>query len=107
MQVLLEGDLLRGVRQRQAGQPAQMRCRPGALARVHHAIAQQQCLQAVACVALLAHGVLTGAHQVAQRLVHGVGHAHGTEFARARQARKHQRIAPIGLHPVARALGDR
>ena len=87
---------------------SQRRCAAvqAALARVHHATAQQQRLQAVACVALLAHGVFAGAHQVAQRLVHGVGHAHGTELARTRQARKHQRIAPIGLHAVARALGD-
>ncbi|RZL88368.1 MAG: hypothetical protein EOP82_23220 [Variovorax sp.] len=66
MQVLLEGNLLRGVRQRQAGQPAQMRRRPGALAHVHNATAQQQRLQAVACIALLARGVLAGAHQIAQ-----------------------------------------
>ena len=54
-----------------------------AVARRATFILRQARFQAVACVALLAHGVFRGAHQIAQRLVQGIGHAHGTEFARA------------------------
>ena len=69
VQVLLEADLLRGVRHLQRGQPAQVRRRPGALAGVGDAVAQQQRLEPVARVALLAHGVFAGTHQIAHRLV--------------------------------------
>jgi hypothetical protein len=69
VQVLLEADLLRGVLQLERGQPAQVRGRPAALAGVGDAVAQQQCLQAVAGVAAFAHSVFAGAHQVAHGFV--------------------------------------
>jgi hypothetical protein len=107
VQVLLKADLLRGVGHLQLGQPAQVGARPGALAGVGDAVAQQQGLEPVARIAALAHRVLAGTHQIAHGLVGGVGHAHGAEFAGARQAGQQDRITPVGLHAIARALGDR
>ena len=92
----------------QARQPTQVRHRPGALAGVGDAaVAQQQGVQAVARVAALAHRVLARTHQVAHGFVGRLGHAHGREVTRSRQARRHDGVAPVGLDAIARALGDR
>ena len=107
VQILLEADLLGRVLHLERGQPAQVRGRPTALAGVGDAVAQQQRLQPVARVALLAHGVVPGPHQVAHGLVRCARNAHGGEVAVARQPRQLQRVAPVGLDPVAWALGDR
>ena len=107
VQVFLKPDLLRGVRHLERGQPAQVRGGPGALAGIADAVAQQQGLEAVAGAAAFAHRVLACAHQIAHGLVGGVGHAHGAEFTGTRQARQQDRVAAVGLDPVARALGDR
>ena len=107
VEVLLEADLLGGVRQLQRGQPAQVRSRPGAFSRVGDAVAQQQGLEAVAGVALFAHGVLAGTHQVAHGLVGCARHTHRSQVSRSRQPRQHHRVAPVGLDSVARALGNR
>ena len=107
VQVFLKPDLLRRMRQLERSQPAQVRCRPGALAGVADAVAQQQGLQAVARIAALAHCILAGAHQVAHGLVGDVGHAHGGQLPRTCQAGQQDRVAAVGLHAVSRALGNR
>ena len=107
VQVFLEPDLLRGVLHLQRGQPAQVRRGPGRLAGVRDAVAQQQGLEAVAGVAAFAHRVLARANEVAHGFVGNVRHAHSSEFTGAGQARQQDRIAPVGLDAVARALGDR
>ena len=82
VQVFLKPDLLRAVLHLQRGQPAQVRRRPGALAGVADAVAQQQGLGAVARVATFAHRVLAGAHQVAHGFVGCAGYAHGAKARR-------------------------
>src|SRR5574337_356847 len=107
VQVLLEGDLLRGVRQLHAGEPAQVRGRPRGLAGVADAVAQQQRFEAMARAALLAHRVLARTHHVAHRLVDQFGHAHRAQVVRARQAGQRDCVAPISLDPLARCARDR
>jgi hypothetical protein len=107
VQVFLEPDLLRCMRHLQRGQPAQVRGGPGALASVGDAVAQQQGFEAMARAAAFAHRVLARANEVAHGFVGNVGNAHGAQLAGTRQARQQDRVAPVGLDPVARALGDR
>jgi hypothetical protein len=64
-------------------------------------------LQSVARVAAFAHGVLAAACQVAHAFIGCIPHAHRSEVARPGQPRQHHRVAAIGLHTVAAALGDR
>lgn len=107
MQVFLEDDLLGRLRQLEVAQPAHVRGGPGRLAAVGNAVAQQECLEAVACIALLSDGVVAGANQVADGLVGSVRHVYGDEVAAARQAGQHDGVASVGLDAVGGALGDR
>ena len=43
--------------------------------------------------------------QVAHRLVRRIGNPHGRQLAGPVQLRQHQRVTPIGLHPVAGFIG--
>lgn len=52
-------------------------------------------------------GTLAGAHQVAHRLVRFVGYPDRGQLARAMQTRQAHRIAPVSLHPIAWALGNK
>jgi len=107
MQVFLEGDLLRGMRQLHAGQPTQVRTAPSGSAAVGDAVAQQQRLQSMACVALLANSVLAAPNQIAQGFVGTVWHTHRHQLADPGQARELHRVAPVGLDPLARRSWDR
>jgi hypothetical protein len=60
----------------------------------------------MAGVALLAHGVVARAHQVAHGLVGDVGRAHRLQVTRAGQARQQQRIAPVGLDALTWGAWD-
>ena len=82
VQVFLEPDLLSRVLHLHRGQPAQVRRRPGALAGVGDAVAQQQRLEPVAGVTALAHSVIASTHQITHGLVGRTGHPHRGEFAR-------------------------
>jgi hypothetical protein len=97
MQVLLEADLLGRVLELDGSEPAQVRSRPGALAGVRGAVAQKECLEAVAAIALLAHGVVPGAHQVADRFVGAVGNAYDCQVIGTRQACQLHGVTAIGL----------
>ena len=106
LHVLLEGDLLRPVRQFQHRDPAPVRRRPGGLARVADVVTQQQRPQALARLALHRHRVLARSHQIPHRLVQRLGHMNRREFPGARQAAQFQAIAPVGLDPIGvRAWG--
>jgi hypothetical protein len=76
--------------------------RPARPPAVADTVAQQQCLEPVAPVSLLAHRVLARSHQVTHRFVHRVGHTHHRQITRARQARQQHRVAPVGLDSIAR-----
>ncbi|KQV82950.1 hypothetical protein ASC87_08315 [Rhizobacter sp. Root1221] len=59
---------------------------PGGAAGIGHAVARHQGLEAVAYVALLAHGGLTGTHEVTHGFVGTVGNPHGGEVTGTGQA---------------------
>ena len=101
VQVFLQADLLSGVLHLQRSQPAQMGAAPGGLAGIGDTVAQQQCLQAVACIALFAHRVLTGAHEVAHGLIGRAGYAHDGKVVGASQPCQLHRVAPVGLDAFA------
>lgn len=71
------------------------------------AVAQQQGLEPVARVALLAHRVITSTHQIAHGLVGGAGHAHDGKIIGACQSRQLHRVTPVGLDALARGAGNR
>ena len=91
----------------QRGQPAQVGSSPRGLAGVGDAVAQQQRLQTVARVALLAHAVFARSHEVAHSFVGRTRHANDSQVVGARQARKLHRIASVGLDALARRPRDR
>jgi len=55
----------------------------------------------VAAIALLAHGVVPGAHQVADRFVGAVGNAYDCQVVGPRQARQLHGVTAIGLDALA------
>ncbi|HEY8707800.1 MAG TPA: hypothetical protein VIM34_07355 [Burkholderiaceae bacterium] len=57
------------IEQAALGQPTQMRGRPAAFAGIGDAVAQQQGLEPMACVAALAHRVLAGRYEVTVALL--------------------------------------
>ena len=77
-------------------------CRPPVMA----ALPQQEARQLLACPTQRMHRVETGAHQVAYRLVPGIGNPHRHQLTRPMQPRQTGRIPPIRLDPVARPLRD-
>jgi hypothetical protein len=107
VQVFLEPDLLGSMLHPQRGQPAHVRCRPGALAGVGDAVAQQQRLEPVAPVAALAYRVIATTDQVAHRLIGPTRHTHRLEISRSPRSSQHHRVAPVGLDTIARASGNR
>jgi hypothetical protein len=102
LHILLEGDLLRRVGKLQLRDPAPVRLGPGRSSGVADLVSQKQRLQPLARLALHAHGVLAGAHEIPERFIRGIGDIDGLELTRPGKARELQRIAPIGLHPLAR-----
>lgn len=68
---------------------------------------QQQGLQAIVPITLLAQSVSSCAHKVMHRLVHLGGDAYHGRLARASLPSQLQAIAPICLHSVAAGPGDR
>jgi hypothetical protein len=101
--VVLEHDLLDRIGQLQACDPAPVTRRPGALAGIPNAVAQQQRLELVTRRTLRTDRILTGTRQISDRLVGLVGHVHRRELARARQPRQLQAVTPIGLDALARS----
>ena len=84
LHVFLEGDLLRRGRQFEVRDPAPMRLRPGALARVADVVSQQQRGKPLARLALHDDRVFARAHEIAHRLIGRIGHVDRGELARAR-----------------------
>ena len=83
-------------------QPAGVRLRPPAPPRpVHPLVTQQERAQALAHPQLDPLQVFACPDQVAHRLLLRIRHPHRRQLARAVQTRQHQRVPPVGLHPVA------
>ena len=77
-------------------------CRPPVMA----ALPQQEARQLLACPTQRMHRVETGAHQVAYRLMPGIGNPHRCQLTRPMQPRQTGRIPPIRLDPVAGSSRD-
>jgi len=79
--VLLEGNLLSGMGEAQAGEVTQMRVRPIALAQITMPQAQEKGFKAQTRFALIGHRPVSGAHQVAHGFVLLVGHVDGGQLS--------------------------
>ena len=86
-------------------QPAAMQLGPGRPAIVA-SLAQQKSGKLLARPAQAMHRIEPGAHQIAHRLVPGIGNPHRRQLARPVQPGQAGGIPPVGLDPVARSLGD-
>ena len=103
-QHLLERDALLGVVELLARQPVHMRLAPGALARIQPSEPQQQRQHLLALGLEIVDRRRPRAREIAHRLVSRIRHPHRRQFARPQLPRQIERIAPVGLHPIARLL---
>ena len=69
-------------------------------------MAQQEGEQLLALLAQILARRGPHPHQVAHRLMHRVGNPDPGQLARPQQPRQGDRVAPVGLDALARALGD-
>jgi hypothetical protein len=103
--VILEHNVMHRLLELEPRQPTAMQlgpCRPPVMA----ALPQQEARQLLACPTQRMHRVETGAHQVAYRLMPGIGNPHRCQLTRPMQPRQTGRIPPIRLDPVARSSRD-
>jgi hypothetical protein len=106
MHVVLEHDPLRRMVKAQGRQPVPMRPRPG-LASLDETMPQQKAKQLLSCSAEAAHRNQPCPHQVPHRLMGRVRNPNGAQLSRPMELRQRNGIPMVGLHSVARALGDR
>ncbi len=76
---------------------------PRALGGVTVTVAQQEGFELRPCPPQVLHRVGAGAAEVTHGLVVRVGHMHGGQLRGPMQAGQLERVAPVGLHPVAGA----
>ena len=103
--VILEHNVMHRLLELETRQPTAMQlgpCRPPVMA----ALPQQEARQLLACPTQRMHRVETGAHQVAYRLMPGIGNPHRCQLTRPMQPRQTGRIPPIRLDPVAGSSRD-
>jgi hypothetical protein len=98
---LLEHDALLAMRQLLAHQPTHVRAAPCLLARVMAPQPQQKRAELLTFAAQIRRRRLARANQIAHRLVPLVGRPNARQLARPQQSGQAQRVAPIGLHPIA------
>ena len=82
-------------------QPAPIGLRPALLARVNLAMPEHEALQMLARLARDTHGRCPRPNQISHRLMSLVRHPNRCQFARPMEFRQHERIAAVGLHPLA------
>src|SRR5271166_232618 len=99
---LLEGDALLEVAEVLARQPFAMRAAPGLLAGIDASQTQKECARLLALDPEVGGGRRPRPHEIAHRLVPLVRRPDSGQFAGPQQARQAQRVAAIGLDPVAR-----
>jgi len=105
LDVLLRRDLPRRVGEGLARQPAPLRSRPR-LAPIDPIMAQQKPAQSLARLAHVAYRRLATPNQIAHRLVIHIWHPHRRQRTGAVRHRQDLRVAPVGVHPVARSAPD-
>ena len=102
--ILIEGDLLSRVVELDAGQVPLVCGRPGGLAVIGAAMAQQHGFELQACPQPSGGGVLSCAGEVADGLIALIRHSHLDEVAGTGLPCKKHRIEPIGLEALLDGL---
>ena len=102
----LKDDLLRGMLELLVGQPAPMRQRPMAASAVNTAVTQQEGKQLLAFAPKIVGRRLAGPHKVAHRLMSRVRRPNSRQLAGPMQPCQRDRVAPVGLDPLARPFRD-
>jgi hypothetical protein len=100
--VFLESDLRPRRGEHAFRQPASMLRSPVGGAGVAHIVHEQERLQPLPRLPHVLLGRTPGAHQIAHRLVLDIGHMHARQVVHAQRLDQLDRIAPIGLDPIAR-----
>ena len=93
--------MLSGRRETEIGEPPAVRNRPPRPSGIAAPLPQEKRLQAILRLRPHDDRIVASAHEVAHRLIRGIGDVNRAEFARAVEAGQRQTIAPIGFDPVA------
>ncbi len=88
-------------------QPSAIDLRPGRAALINSAMAQQKSLKRLARLPQSVVRPFTGSHEVAYRFMYLIRHPHRGQLAGTVQSCEAYGIAPVGLDPIARALGNK
>jgi len=104
--VVLQHDLLRRMGKAYRGQPTPIVQRPRPNPAIDLVVAQQEALQMLACLGQDPARRRPRPHQVAHGFMRGVGDPDRCQLAGPAQSRQAGGVVAIGLHPVARPLGD-
>jgi hypothetical protein len=99
--VILQHDLLRWMGKAHRRQPATVSQGPRTNPWVDLTMAQQKALHMLACLGEHSACRRSGAHQIAHGFMGSVGDPDRRQLAGTVRFGQHQRIAAIGLHPVA------
>ena len=102
--LLLQHDLLRGMREAEPGEPTPVCRRPGLAAREQPIVAQQEALELLPGPSQRLHGGHARSDQVAHRLMRRIRDPDRRQLAGAMQPGQRDRVAPVGLHPLACSL---
>ena len=105
MDIVLQDDLLCRMREAHRGQPTPVRARP-VLGAMHVPMAQQETAQLLASPPQAPYRGGPRPHQIAHRLVSGIGNPHRRQLPGPVQLGQVQRIPPVGLHPFAQTPRD-
>jgi len=98
---VLEDDRLRRVLEPLIGEPAPMRQAPTIAPGEDTAVTQQQRQQLLALLAQVGCGCLARTDEIADGLMHRIRHPHRGQLTGTEQPRKGDRVAPVGLDPIA------
>lgn len=102
-----EGELGGGVVEAERGEPVAVALRPGpAGLRVVALAPEQELGETVALAHQVDAYVLADSHEIAQPLLRGRRYAHGRQLPGREQAGEAERVAAVGLDPVAGPAGD-
>jgi hypothetical protein len=104
--VILQHNLLRRMGKAYSGQPAAIGQRPTTSPSIYAIVAQQEALQMLACLGQDPARRRPCSNQVTHGFMGGVGHPDRCQLAGTVKLGQHHRVAPIGLHPVARLDWD-
>jgi hypothetical protein len=103
---LLKDDLLGGTLELLAREPAAVRQRPVAAAAVNPAMSEEEREKLLALSPKVVRRCLARPHKIAHSFMSPIRRPDPGQFARPMQSSKRDRIAPVGLDPLARPFRD-